>query len=160
MELRRRLFEQLAMEGGEEDMVEIIHKETIEKSVSSLKIPLDKAYKKIIFHFDGIVCSGDGDIMIMADTELKTWNDRCLAKLIKGATTANYKYSRWEIDMFGGMPILSKGAINSSNMMNAQMNYFTNCYFDTEAPMEYMVILPGSDDITIDSGNIVIYGVY
>lgn len=160
--MRRRLLMAMEMEDDEVKEWELIEDIAISESTSKVKILLTKQYRRLLFVTDNVVSSGNGNLRIMMNTESIYYNSRALAYLNNFLTTATYRYTIWEVEFVDKVPIISRGFINAANISNPSMNSFQNMSIINEQPIanqEYICLISSSDGVTMESGNIKVYGI-
>lgn len=158
--IRRRLLSELGMEEDEVKEWELIEDITISEPTSSIKVPLSKQYRRMLFVTNNVVSSGTGNLCIMLNTESTSYNARKLAALTNFLTTATYKYTIWEVEFVNKFPVISRGAINSSNLQQNGMVVYSNVSDITPiAVQNYICLISETNGVTMNSGNIKVYGI-
>ena len=152
----------MAMEMEEDEVKEweLIEDITISEPTNSIKVPLSKQYRRMLFVTNNVVSSGTGDLRIMLNTESATYNARCLAMLGGFLTTATYKYTIWEVEFVNKFPVISRGIINSTNIQPSNMVALSNVSDITPIEaQDYICLISVTNGVTMNSGNIKVYGI-
>lgn len=159
--MQRRMMVAMGMEDSEVKEWELIEDIEISEPTSYIKIFLSKQYRRLLFIASNVVSSDTGNLRIMMNTESITYNSRALATLDNFLTTKTWRYTIWEVEFVNKLPIISRGIINVSNLSNNNTLWHQNAaYFGEQIQnQEYIALVSAKDGVTMNSGNIKVYGI-